>query len=234
MFLIKLVKPSESHSDPRLIRTLSFYGTSRCEFGRLHGSRWGNVVYWFSVAMNPALENAGRGSGLCDAGALWEAEPISSLITCTRLSLLLPQLTGGVVVKAGFFIWLVTVSNGFLLSGTTLWTSALWGNLLNCMCIKRPFRCAATEGNACVVYRPGNSESHFIQTTALQRACRVCLHTNNPSIPMCLPCVNDGGSRCNHRLQRLCSRQDRDRTIKVVFGSSHAPTSRCHSTGRRM
>lgn len=206
MFLIKVVIPSKSRSDPRLIRALSFYGVSRCQFGKLHGSRWGNVVYYFSVAMNPALENAGRRSRLCDA--LWEAEPISSLITCTRLSLLLPQLTGGPgLVKAGSFIWLVTVSNGFLSSGTTLWTSALWGNLLDYMCIKMPFRCAAAEGNARVVYRPGNSGSHFIRTTALQRACRVCLHTNNPSIPMRVPCVNDGGSNCNHRLQRRCSRQ---------------------------
>lgn len=44
----------------------------------------------------------------------------------------------------------------------------------------------------CVVHRPGNSGSHFIQTTALQGACHVCLHTNNPSIPMCVPRVNDG------------------------------------------
>lgn len=30
----------------------------------------GDVVYWFSVAVNAALENAGRWGRLCDAGPL--------------------------------------------------------------------------------------------------------------------------------------------------------------------
>lgn len=72
-----------------------------------------------AVVMTSALENGGRSSRVCYAG-LWEQQTRSAL-WLPALSSLFSRLSS----PGGFFIWIVTVSNGFVEVLVSCWFSLL-------------------------------------------------------------------------------------------------------------
>lgn len=139
--------------------------------------------------------------------ALSAADPINaSLIVCTQISFCLLHLTGG--RKAGFFIWMRTVSSGFAEVLVSCWFSFLptyFGTAISSTNLNTNKRgVPPNAGTVCgefICHLPAlqhcTAEWHFFQKTGLEQTCHVCLHMNNPSLLMSARCINHDNPSCS-------------------------------------
>lgn len=164
------------------------------------------VVVLFSVLQSWRQHGGGR-NRICCAG-LWAQRTRSTPLWLSALRSLFVSFTLPGRRKAGFFIWMRTVSSGFAEVLVSCWFSFLptyFGTAISSTNLNTNKRgVPPNAGTVCgefICHLPAlqhcTAEWHFFQKTGLEQTCHVCLHMNNPSLLMSARCINHDNPSCS-------------------------------------